>query len=134
MSDPWRSSHALKRATIVLRVTQIWIAILIVGSLQPSRPERVAGLHREIHWVAFAGAAWLALLFSRTRRDEVRNMIAVCCLGVLLEWLQNLLYRKGMEWLDVGDDILATIVTFAVYRSARAWSAASSAPPPSTKL
>jgi hypothetical protein len=111
-------SSTLNRPKIVLRLTQIWILVLIVGSLQPARPAPVVGLHRDIHWLAFAGAAFLLLLVCRNRRWEIRSLIAVCLLGLSLEYLQHLIYRNAMEWRDVRDDALGVIVAFTLYRLA----------------
>jgi hypothetical protein len=98
------------------RIAQVWILLLIVGSLNPARPALVVGLHREIHWMAFGGAAFLLLLLSRNRRQEIRSVIAVFLLGLSLETLQHLIYRNTMEWRDVRDNALAILVTFALYR------------------
>jgi hypothetical protein len=114
----------MKRAQIILRLAQVWILVLIVGSLQPARPTPVLGLHREIHWLAFAGASFLLLLLSRNRRWEVRNVIATFLLGLSLEYLQHLIYRNAMEWRDVRDDALAIVVAFALYRLAGTYKAA----------
>ena len=108
----------LKREHI-LRLTQIWILFLIVGSLQPVRPRLVVGLHREAHWLAFATAALLLLLLSRTRRQELHRVIAACLLGLSLECLQHLIYGNTMEWRDVRDDALAITLAFVLYRLSR---------------
>lgn len=107
-----------KRARIIRRITQAWLLLLIVGSLQPARPGPVVGLHREIHWLAFAGATFLLLVLSRNRRQEIRSVIAACLLGLSLEYLQHLIYRNPMEWRDVRDDTLAVLVAFVLYRLA----------------
>jgi hypothetical protein len=106
----------------VLRIAaKVWLALLIVGSLQPARPGIVAGLHGEIHYVAFAGAALLLLSLSRTRRREILGAFAIFLLGFSLELLQHLVYRSGLEWRDVADDGLAVLLAFALYRLAGAW-------------
>ena len=102
---------------LVLRiVTRLWIALLIVGSLQPSRPGVVTGHHREIHWVAFAGAAFLLFSVSSTRRQQILRAFAIFILGVSLEFLQHLIYRNRMEWRDIADDGVAILAAFALYR------------------
>ena len=103
------------------RIAQVWILLLIVGSLNPARPALVVGLHREIHWLAFGGAAFLLLLLSRNRHQEIRSVIAVCLLGLSLEYLQHLIYRNAMEWRDVRDNALAILVALVLYRLTGAW-------------
>ena len=122
----------MRRAQIIHRITQAWLLYMIVGSLQPARPALVASLHPEIHMLAFAGAAFLLLYLSRNRRQEIRNVLATCLLGLSLEYLQHLVYRNPMEWRDVRDDTLAVLAAFALYRSAgicRTVFAATVAPP-----
>ena len=114
----------MKREKILLRLTRLWILVLIVGSLQPARPAPVVGLHREIHWLAFGGVAFLLLMVSRNRRQEIRGVIVMCLLGLSLEYLQHLLYRHAMEWRDVRDDTLAIVAPLALYRLTRSGRAA----------
>ena len=77
------------------------------------------GLHRGVHGLAFAGAAFLVLALSRSRRQEIRSAIAVCLLGLSLEYLQHLIYSNVMEWWDVRDDTLAILAAFALYQLTR---------------
>ena len=109
----------MKREQIILRLAQLWTLLLIVGSLQPGRPAPIVGVHREIHWLAFAGVTLLLLLLSHTRRQEIRGVFATCLLGLSLEYLQHLIYRNAVEWRDVRDDTLAILAAFALYRLAR---------------
>jgi TRAP-type uncharacterized transport system fused permease subunit len=99
----------------------VWLALLIVGSLQPARPGIVKGTHRPIHYVAFAGTALLLFPLSRTRRRETLGALAIFFLGVSLELLQHLIYRSNLEWRDVADDALAILLAFALYRLTGAW-------------
>ena len=99
----------------------VWISLLVAGSLQPARPGIVKGLHREIHWVAFAGAAVLLFALSKTRLREMLGAGAILLLGVSLEVLQHLIYRNALEWRDVVDDGLAILAAFALYRLTGAW-------------
>ena len=110
----------MKREQIILRIAQAWILLLIVGSLQPARPGPVVGLHREVHWLAFAGAAFLLFSLSRSRIQEICSVVAVFLLGLSLEFLQHLIYRGALEWWDVRDDTLAILVALALYRLTRA--------------
>ena len=113
-----------KRAQMIRRIAQAWILLLIVGSLQPARPGPVVGFHREIHWLVFAGAAFLLLLLSRTRRHELCSVSGTFLLGLSLEYVQHFVYRNNMEWPDVRDDALAILVALALYRLAAKYKAA----------
>jgi hypothetical protein len=123
LPDRWRIAieYILKnRARILLRITQAWLLLLIVGSLQPARPGAVVSVHREIHWLGFACPTFFLLLLSRNRRQEIRILIGVFLLGLSLEYLQHLFYRNPMEWWDVRDDAFAILAAFALYRLAGA--------------
>jgi hypothetical protein len=102
-------------ATLLRRITQAWFLAVILGSLQPRRPGSIAGLHREIHWVAFAGAAFFLLLSTRSRLQAIHRALGTLLLGLALEYVQHLIYHKAMEWLDVGDDALAILAALALY-------------------
>lgn len=110
-----RIAGGARRTQIIRRATQAWLLLVIVGSLQPSRPGQLLILHREIHWVAFAGAAFLVLLATRTRAQATQRVIWVWLIGVLLETLQHFLYHRTIEWLDVGDDACAVLLGLAIY-------------------
>ena len=107
--------------TVLRIVTWIWLALLILGSLQPARPGIVNGNHLPIHYVAFAVAALLLFSLSRTRRREILGALATFFLGFSLELLQHLIYRNHLEWHDVADDGLAILVAFALYRLTGVW-------------
>ena len=96
-------------------VAQVWLTLLVVGSLQPARPSLVTSFHPEIHWLAFASTAFLLFVLSRNPHQEIRRAIAVIVLGLSLECLQHLLYRNPMEWWDVRDDVLSVLAAFALY-------------------
>jgi TRAP-type uncharacterized transport system fused permease subunit len=102
-------------------VAWVWIALLVAGSLQPARPGIVKGLHREIHWAGFAGAALLLFALSKTRFREILGACTILLLGVSLEVVQHLIYRNHLEWRDVVDDGFATLAAFALYRLTGAW-------------
>ena len=107
---------ASRTAAVLRIVTRVWLAFMIVGSLQPARPRIVTGAHREIHALAFAGVALLLFSGARTRREEILKAHAVFFLGLSLEVLQHLIYRNAMEWHDVRDGALAILAAFALYR------------------
>jgi hypothetical protein len=112
--------HLLKQPRIVRRLTLVWLLLVIFGSLQPSRPllVRSSNVHLGIHCVAFAGAAFLLLLLSTSRRQEICSVTAACLLGLSIEYLQHLIYHISIEWHDVRDDWLAILLIFAFYRLA----------------
>jgi hypothetical protein len=103
---------------------------VVIGSVEPPPPRVAAGprqpagtgpvvdvdLHRQIHWLAFGGAALLLLLPARNRRREICAVLAAFLLGLSLEYLQHLIYRNPMEWYDVRDDGLAILAALALYR------------------
>jgi len=99
----------------------VWLALLIAGSLQPARPGGFHFIHREIHWLAFAGASLLLFLLSRTRTQETLRAIAILLLGFCLEFAQHLIYRNPVEWRDVRDDALAILLAFVLYRLTGSW-------------
>jgi hypothetical protein len=88
--------------------------------LQPLRPRFLAssGLHREIHWLAFAGTGFSLLLLSGNRRQELRSLVAACLLGPSIEYFQYVIYGAAFEWGDVRDDFLAVLAGFVLYRLA----------------
>ncbi len=109
----------MSRANL-LRITQLWFLLLILGSLQPARPGPVHAFHRELHWFVFGVAAFLVFALSRSRRQAICWAIAVCALGLSLEFFQHLIYRNLMEWWDVGDNSFAILGAFAAHRFALA--------------
>ena len=116
---------AVKRGVVSPRalriVTWVWIGLLIAGSLQPARPGVVTGHHRLIHWVAFAGAALLVFSLCSARLREILGGLAIFFLGFSLEVMQHLIYGNQLEWRDIGDDGVAILVAFALYRLTGAW-------------
>jgi hypothetical protein len=106
-------------------LAKVWIAVLIVGSLQPARPLIVKGVHSELHWVAFGGAAFLLYCLAETRRQEILRAFSMFFLGLTLEVTQYLMNQYQMEWHDVRDDGLAILAAFALYRLTGAWKPAS---------
>jgi hypothetical protein len=116
------STPRTARSRVTLRAAAwVWIGLLVLGSLQPSRPSTVKGFHREIHWVAFAGAALLLFALSKTRRQEILRACTVFLLGVSLEIAQRLIYHNHLEWQDIADDGLAIVAAFLLYRLTGAW-------------
>jgi hypothetical protein len=100
----------------LLLITRLWFLFLLLASLQPVRPGPVHDFHRELHWLAFAMAAFLLFALSRSRRQAICGAIAAFTFGLCLEFLQHLIYRNPMEWWDVRDDAFAVLGAFAIYR------------------
>ena len=113
--------NLLLNPQIIRRTAQAWLILLIVGSLQPSRPGPVLAHHRGLHFLAFGGVAFLLLLLSRNFREGIRVVVGVCLLGLSLEYLQHFFYHNVMEWWDVRDDTVAVLAAFALYYLCRVW-------------
>ena len=116
--------NRLKRESVIRYMAQAWILTLVVGSLQLARPVALArhrpdgpvvAAHRALHFLAFSGATLLLLLASRTRRQKLQSAGFTLLLGLTLEWLQHLIYHNEMEWHDVRDDALATLLALLLY-------------------
>jgi hypothetical protein len=120
-SAPESVSRIAVSRTVVRAAAWIWIAVLVAGSLQPARPGAVKMLHREVHWVAFAGAGLLLFALSKTRRREILGACTIFLLGVSLEVAQRSIYRNHLEWRDIADDGVAILAAFALYRLMGAW-------------
>jgi hypothetical protein len=106
LCDPSNSPRYPKRVpstVLIRRIAQAWLLLLVIGSLQPARPGPVHAMHREIHFLAFGGTAFLLLLVTRSRREEMGVVLGGCLLGLSLEYLQHLFYHNVMEWWDVRD-------------------------------
>lgn len=113
---PWNLDIVgAKWALLLRRITQAWLLLVVLGSLQPKRPGPMLALHREIHWLAFAGAAFLLLVLSRTLRQAIQRALLVFVLGAALESLQHFLYHTAAEWRDLRDDSFAILGACAVY-------------------
>jgi hypothetical protein len=97
-------------------IATVWLLLLILGSLQPVRLGLAVGVHREAHWLAFAGAALLVVCLSRNWRHEILSTFVIFFVGLSLETLQHLIYGNPMEWRDVADDGVAVLAAFALYR------------------
>lgn len=107
--------HVWKHAQLIRRITQAYVFLLILGSLQPKRLPSLVGLHRQIHWLAFASGTFLLFLLARNLRQAAQGAVVAFALGFSLEWVQHLIYHTAIEWLDLIDDGGAILVTFAVY-------------------
>lgn len=123
------AAEALRRTPLLPQLTRIWILAIVVGSLQPARPEPFVALHRQIHWLAFAAAAFLLLFPARSLRHAIQRAAAILLLGLALEWVQHFLYHGAIEWLDVRDDVVAILVGSTVF-----WRASRTRPAKTARL
>jgi hypothetical protein len=120
-SAPGCWTRRIVSRVVLYLVARVWLALLIIGSLQPSRPGIVTGLHREIHWIAFGGATVLLLSLSRTHLREILAAFTIFFLGLSLEVLQHLIYRNPVELTDIRDDGLAVLAALTLYYLTGAW-------------
>lgn len=104
-----------RRKRFIHRIAWAWLLLLIIGSLQPKHPPSWAALHRQMHWLVFAGLTMLLIFIARSLLDAIWRSMGSVLLGVTLECLQHLIYHTEFEWRDAGDDTLATVVAFTVY-------------------
>ena len=113
----WKmAAEAIRKRTWIVRlITLGWFLLIVLGSLQSRRPGSLMSLHRQIHWLAFAGAALLLLLAARNCLQALQRVSFTFLLGLSLEYLQHLIYHKATEWLDVADDAVAILAAFGFY-------------------
>ena len=106
------------------RVTLIWIAMLILGSVSPMEVKVAVGTethsqspvvrrrtftqHRFMHYLGFGVAAALLVAVSRTLPQRLANCFLLIALGCFLEWLQHaFLGSRFLETWDMRDDAIA---------------------------
>jgi hypothetical protein len=117
------------------RIAALYIICLVVLSLYPnsrrvvfpapsrmqvsktraSRMKRVLR-HRLFHVVSFAGIALLLVLIARTPGQKIFAALGVIALGCAIEYGQHLIFRSRIEWWDMRDDALGTIMGYAIGR------------------
>lgn len=107
----------------VRRAAIVWIAGLVLGSLQPYRllanNQNPSIPHRIQHAVTFGVAALLLFLLSQSGKQEWLAGLIVFCLAVAIETAQHLLYRNRFEWWDVRDDTIGLLVAALLIRRTR---------------
>jgi hypothetical protein len=105
----------------VLRwVAWIWIACLLIASLQPFRPRATShgtGGHWVAHVVEFGFPALLLLLLSDSRTQKWVRASRLFGLAVAIELAQSRLYSNPVEWNDILVDGLGILLAFALSRS-----------------
>ncbi len=92
----------------------IWVLVLLAISLQPARPAPVHNLHREFHLLAFGITALLI------RRKPWQSVLLTIALGVIIEFLQHLIYHLPLEWWDIRDDAIGAIFAITLLWGVRA--------------
>jgi hypothetical protein len=90
-------------------------------SLQPIRLRGiVTGTpHAWLHILLFASAAPIPLLLAANAWHEAARAFYLICFAAVVEICQSALYRKPVEWNDVGFDALGVLGAFAVVRLCR---------------
>lgn len=100
-------------------VLSAWIACIIGGSVLPwsaklrlhtfarSHSATELDFHRLLHIAMFATTA--AIAFLATRKWWLSAVLAFG-LGVSVEYLESAIYLNRLEWYDIRDDGLGTII------------------------
>ena len=100
----------------------IWVALLIVISIQPFRVHALrnfAHFHFALHVLWFGLAALLFLALSQSLRLEWIVTVSLICLGAAIEAAQTALYHHRFEWKDLRADSLGVLVAFLAIRLVR---------------
>jgi len=73
--------------------------------------------HRLFHFAAFGSTTLLLILIAETPSQEALAAVGVALLGVILECGQySLLKLCFLEWWDIRDDAIASLVVFLCTR------------------
>jgi hypothetical protein len=96
----------------------LWIVFLTLMSLQPIRPNGLGTGpgHIVLHIVLFASAASVPLLLAEDGWHEAARAFCLICFAACVEIAQSALYRKPIEWSDVGFDAVGVLGVFAAVR------------------
>jgi hypothetical protein len=103
------------------------LAILLVGSLNSpglkfragewaARHGLVALLypsgigHQALHIIAFGAAATILFIAGPTRARITGSLILLLATAICTETLQHLIYRTGLEWWDIWDDMIGLAI------------------------
>lgn len=96
--------------------------ILYVGgvtalSLTPGGDVSTPGQTDKIlHFVAYAGMSFLALLAFRTRFTRAAALLFVVALGLFLEWVQLFIDGRNASFLDAAVNVLGITAGALLYR------------------
>lgn len=66
--------------------------------------------HRIVHWVSFGGLAFVLALLGRNTKQRVLASATAAGLGVVIEYLQCVIYLNALETWDIRDDLCASLV------------------------
>jgi hypothetical protein len=94
-----------------------WLSVIVVtvGSLQPARPKLVLAYHHPIHVLMFGAIAFLFFRLSAERSQRIWSALAICVLGLSLEYSQYMINHHQMEWWDVLADGIGVLVAFLLF-------------------
>jgi hypothetical protein len=94
-----------------------WLSVIIVtvGSLQPVRPRLVLVYHHPIHVLMFSAVAFLFFRLSPDRSQIIRSALAICLLGLSLEFYQHSINHHQIEWWDICTDWAGILISFLLY-------------------
>jgi len=81
-----------------------------MASTDRSAAVAVKQRHRIAHWLSFGGLAFLLALLGRNTRQRCLTAAAVATLGLLIEFLQHVIYANPLETWDIRDDLWASLV------------------------
>lgn len=97
--------------------TGIWLIALATISLAPIKLKfelhTLGRMHYLGHWLIFLITAMLFCWGASGTVVKLRRCLGAVCLGILLEWLERVIYHNAYEWKDVLTDsagVLAALV------------------------
>ena len=99
---------------------RVWIALLIVFSLQPMRLRAIAfgkPLHPLLHASLFGIAAALMLIRSAGPAQRLIRTSGILLVAAGLETAQSLIYGHRTEWTDFRSDAFGVLIAVVVRRS-----------------
>ena len=97
----------------------VWIAILIVVSLQPVRLRAIAfgkPLHPLLHASMFGLAAALMLIRSAGPARRLIRTFGILLVAAALEIAQSMIYGHRIEWKDLGSDAVGILIAVVAAR------------------
>lgn len=105
---------------ILQRIAALWIAGLIVLSLQPVRVHKISGRtlgHQIEHVLLFGATAMMLLMLARNRREIFNAVGGVVLLAMGIEISQFLIYSlPAFEWWDVREDTIGAVIAWMAWQ------------------
>lgn len=100
------------RLTFILYVGAVTVLSLIPGGdvSAPGQTDKI------LHFIAYTGMSFLALLAFRTRFTRAAVLIFVVALGLFLEWVQLYIDGRNASLLDATVNVLGIAVGTLLYR------------------